>query len=273
MAGAGSCAAQLQGRRRQPTRRGREVPRTSESQRERPERHILTFDRELMQYWAPPQYSDDGSWWWTAALVPVTWRSSRIPAGLSRPAPAREERPADAASSWVGLIALALPLLLRGRRRGEPDHPNLGLSAVPAAPPTEAPVPTPAPSERGAPRHGRGLSQRGDRGPTAFQDAGQAVADKCKPGAMRSAQRLPGPRSRRWTTPGERSATLEPHPAPTCLQPADRELRTALALYHQGARRSWRLQRGDRVAWCRAPAPWATRPPTPAGCNRSRPAC
>lgn len=217
-----------------------------------------------MQQWAPPQYSPDGRWWWNGQRwVPVTWPLPEQPgAGWAAqewaydyartPPPARPRRRRTPAIFWVGLLALVVLLLLAAgggavgwlAQRGQ----GLGLGAAPAptAPATPAPAPvTPTPAT--APGTVDAYRQAVDADATRFQDAGQAVGDRCSPGVLRSGTAGCQAALRAMDDSVQRfQSDLDAHPAPTCLQPVDHELRTALSLYHQGIQQELGgLQRGD----------------------------
>lgn len=220
-----------------------------------------------MQHWAPPQYSEDGRWWWNGQRwVPVTWplpasdpwvvdeRSYQdwAPAGQDW-APAGERRPRSPGILWVGLIALILLFLLAvgagvgwiaGQAQGQ-GGPGQGAAPQPSAPaiePTAAPEATPAPA---APTtigdYRAAVLAEAQR----FQTAGQLVGDRCAPATLRTAECLAALRALDGAVQ-QFQADLDAHPAPTCLQPADREMRAALDLYQRGADQELDgIQRGD----------------------------
>ena len=199
-----------------------------------------------MQNWAPPQYSEDGSWWWNGQQwVPVSW-PIQPEVDWRTPEPRRRRTPAIL---WLGLIALALLIFLaigggavgvltQGLGRGQGVQP---------APPTQAPAPT-APAV--APTTIDDYRQAVLADASRFQDAGQAAADRCAPAALRSGTGDCQAALQQLDSSVQTfQADLDAHPAPSCLQPADRELRTALSLYRQGAREELAgLQRGDPLA-------------------------
>jgi hypothetical protein len=217
-----------------------------------------------MQHWAPPQYSPDGRWWWNGQRwVPVTWPVAPQP----DPDWARDQWPYDQtfraarrrrtpAVFWVGLLALIVLLVLAAgggalswvTQRGQ----GLGLGTAPApTAPTQPPAgPTPdgvAPSTVDEYRQ----AVAADAG--QFQDAVRTVGDRCAPDALGSGIGGCQAALQALDDAVQRfQSDLDAHPAPTCLQPVDRELRTALALYHQGVQQELDgLQRGDVVAAAR----------------------
>lgn len=216
-----------------------------------------------MQNWAPPQYSEDGSWWWNGQQwVPVTWS---VQSDLDWQAQDRwQERGQDGwqpperqprlrrtpAILWVGLVALVL-LLVLAAGGGAVISRELGLGgsqgAAPANPPAQTPAPAPTDA---APSSIDDYKQAVLADAARFQDAGQAAADRCAPAALRSGTADCQAALQSLDASVQTFQTdLDAHPAPTCLQPADRELRTALSLYRQGAREELSgLQRGDPLA-------------------------
>jgi 3-keto-L-gulonate-6-phosphate decarboxylase len=85
---------------------------------------------------------------------------------------------------------------------------------------------------------------------SSFQSASQAVADHCTPAALaddagpcRSALQSMDATVQRI------QSDLAAQSVPSCLQAADRELRSALTLYHQGIQEELGgLDRGDPIA-------------------------
>lgn len=222
-----------------------------------------------MQNWAPPQYSPDGRWWWNGQRwVPVTWPLPEQPeAGWAAdewaydydrsPRTERPRRRRTPGIFWVGLLALILLLFLAagGGALGWLVQRGQGLGAgavpVPAAPPTQAPAsPTPATATPGTVDEYR---QAVAADAARFQDAGQAVGDRCSPGALRSGTADCQAALQAMDDSVQRfQSDLDAHPAPSCLEPVDRELRTALSLYHQGIQQGLGgLQRRDPGAIAR----------------------
>jgi hypothetical protein len=210
-----------------------------------------------MQHWAPPQYSEDGRWWWNGQRwVPVTWP---LPARDPDPwaidetsyqdwTPAHERRRRTPGILWVGLVALILLVLLAagagagwiaGRAQGGPQ----GTAPTPLQSAPVEPEPTVAPTS--------GPVTIGDYRAAVlaeaarFQAAGQAVSDRCAPATLRTADCMAALRTL-GDSIQQFQADLDAHPAPACLQPADREMRAALNLYQQGVDHEVDgIQRGD----------------------------
>src|SRR5437016_3262591 len=137
-----------------------------------------------MQDWAPPQYSEDGSWWWNGQRwVPVTWPVPE-PArpAYDGAAPERPRRRRTPAVLWVGLIALVLLLVLAAGGSAVGWIAGQGIGALPAAPPTQAPAPT----TTGGPATVDDYRQAVVADASRFQSTGQAVADRCAPAALQS---------------------------------------------------------------------------------------
>jgi len=212
-----------------------------------------------MQYTAPPQYSPDGQWWWNGrSWVRVTWavqgRSNPWPRPAYDPGVSDERLHDDSlyeeeprrrtpAAIWIGLIAL-LALLVLAFGASLMNWASLqglgglgiGVQTTPA-PPTVAPTaaPTAAPQTAGSGVDGYRQVVAGDA--ARFQTAGQTVADRCAPSALGDGTQAcrSALRSMDDTVQGFQ-ADLSGMTVPACLQPADTQLRTALAQYHQGIR-------------------------------------
>lgn len=197
-----------------------------------------------MQHVAPPQYSPDGRWWWNGrAWTPVTWPVPTAGEAPDASAYVEERRQRTPRILWVGLIALVLLLVLAfgasaaawvaqlGFRVGAPAVP------APVAPATPAPA-TAAPAQA-TPTTGGGSAsdyrQVVSAGIGSFQSAGQMAADRCAAAGL--SQGTADCRAALESLDGavQRFQTdLEGTQVPPCMQPADRELRGALALYHKG---------------------------------------
>jgi hypothetical protein len=166
-----------------------------------------------------------------------------------------EPRRRTPAVLWVGLIALVALLLLAFGGAflswASFQVPGIGGLAAPtapatAAPATAAPAATPQPDSSGADAYQQVVAADAAR----FQAAGQAVADGCAPGALgqgtdgcRAALQSMDDTVRRF------QSDLAATQVPACLQPADAELRTALAQYHQGIQQELRgIDNQDLVA-------------------------
>jgi len=196
-----------------------------------------------MQNLAPPQYSADGRWWWNGrGWVPVTWAVPAYDAGWDDTTYVDRERRQTPAVLWVGLAALiALLLLAFGGSLvswASRQRPAIGTSPAPAPTAPAAPAtPTPAPETGGA----SSFQQIVSAGVAQFQAAGQTVGDRCAPGAVSQdpADCRAALQSLDDTVQGLRSQ-LDGTTVPACLQPADTELMTALALYHQGIQQELR---------------------------------
>jgi len=199
-----------------------------------------------MQQVAPPQYSPDGRWWWNGqAWVRVTWPVQTW--DQSREVPAEEEEPRRRTPGvlWVGVIALLTLLALafgatvvnwfsvQGLGIGRQAVPTAPATAAPAVPATAAPSDTPQDGASGADAYRLLVTSDAAR----FQAAGQVVADRCAPGALQ--QGTGGCRAALQSLDDvvqRFRADLSRTQVPACLQPADTELRSALAQYHQGIR-------------------------------------
>jgi len=199
-----------------------------------------------MQHLAPPQYSPDGRWWWNGrAWVRVTWPVQGW-AGAPDPYAGEEEeepRRRTPAVLWVGVIALAALLLLAfgasfltwARLQvpgiGGLARPTAPATAAPAAPDTPAPTATPQSGSSGTDAYQQVVTSDAAR----FQAAGQAVADRCSADALaRGTGRCRGALQSLDDSVQRFQSDLAATPAPACLQPADAQLRAALAEYHQG---------------------------------------
>ncbi len=212
-----------------------------------------------MQRAAPPQYSPDGRWWWNGRTwTRVTWRVPTAGEAWDGSTSFEERRRRTPAVLWLGLIALLVLLVLafgasatawvaqQGVRISAPSVP------LPAAPATAAPA-QPTPTTEGGSATGGSAGEYRQvvvAGVGRFQAAGQAVADRCAPAAMsedtadcRAAlQSLDGSVQRFQTD-------LAGTQVPACMQSADRELRTALALSHRGIQQELEgIDSGDLAA-------------------------
>jgi hypothetical protein len=200
-----------------------------------------------MQQVAPPQYSPDGRWWWNGrAWVRVTWpvQTGTAPANDVVTYDDEEPRRRTPGVLWVGLIALLALLLLafgativnwfpvQGLGIGQPlpTAPATGLPAKPA-PPTAAPTAAPPAATDAV----NAYKQVVANDLPGFQAAGQAVTTSCTADALRqdaascqaALQSLDG-------SVQHFQSDLAATPVPACLQPADAEIRSSLALYHEG---------------------------------------
>ncbi|HXM57056.1 MAG TPA: hypothetical protein VOB72_16770 [Candidatus Dormibacteraeota bacterium] len=213
----------------------------------------------MQQHWAPPQYSDDGRWWWNGQRwVPVTWpvpgAYDAVPPEYPWRQPERRRRTPGAL--WIALLALILLLVLAAGGGAvtwiAQQGPGFGLGARagPAAPTIPAPAPGASPATGDASATVDGYRQLVAADASRFQSAGQAVADRCSPSALRSGTGDCQDALQSLDDATQRfRSDLDAHPAPSCLQPADQELRTALDLYHQGAEQELTgLRRGDALA-------------------------
>jgi hypothetical protein len=196
-----------------------------------------------MQQVAPPQYSPDGQWWWNGrAWVRVTW-SVQTGAATADDAVFDDEEPRrrSPAVLWVGLIALLALLLLAFGATIANWFPIQGLGiggqAVPTAPPATAPPATPAPTA--TPQAGTDAidtyKQVVANDFPGFQAAGQAVTNSCTADALRqSTVTCQAALQSMDDSVQHFQADLAATPVPACLQPADAEIRSSLALYHEG---------------------------------------
>lgn len=196
-----------------------------------------------MQQVAPPQYSPDGRWWWNGrAWVRVTWPvqtwAEQAGDGYFDDEEPRRRTPAVL---WVGLVALLVLLLLAFGATIVSWFPLPGLGiggqAVPTVPPATSAPATPAPTA--VPQTGTNAIEAYRQVVASdfpgFQAAGQAVASSCATDALRqdpatcraALQSMDGSVQRF-------QSDLAATPVPACLQPADAEIRTSLALYHEG---------------------------------------
>jgi hypothetical protein len=234
-----------------------------------------------MRYDAPPQFSPDGHWWWTGKRwVPVyqgsqpTW-SQPAPSreqGAYEPAPGWEQgsvrargsaagpdrRRRSPAALWIAVIALlalvALALLPAATGWVAQQAPNLGPITMPGAPATPAPAPSAtggAPSVSGAGSGSvDGYRQMIDADIASFQAASDAVSRRCSPAALADDTAACRAALQSMDATVQRiQSNLDAQQVPGCLQAADREIRSALALYHQGLQQEIAgLDHGDPVA-------------------------
>jgi hypothetical protein len=195
-----------------------------------------------MQQVAPPQYSPDGRWWWNGrAWVQVTWPVQTWTETADDVVYDEEPRRQTPGVLWVGLIALLALLVLAFGATIVSWFPVQGLGiggqAVPTAPPATAPPATAAPTA--APLAGtdavNAYKQVVANDFPGFQAAGQAVADGCAGDALQ--QGTDGCRAALQSMDDSVQhfqSDLAATPVPACLQPADAEIRSSLALYHEG---------------------------------------
>jgi hypothetical protein len=197
-----------------------------------------------MQQLAPPQYSPDGRWWWNGrAWVRVTWPVQPANQAWDETASEEEPRRRTPAVMWVGVIALLALLLLAFGATVVSWLPlqglGIGAQAVPTAPATPAgpalataaPTATPRDGAAGGDAYRQVVASDAAR----FQAAGQAVADRCAPGALdEGAAACRAALQSLDDTVQRFQADLAGTSVPACLRPADAELRAALVRYHQG---------------------------------------
>jgi hypothetical protein len=200
-----------------------------------------------MQQVAPPQYSPDGRWWWNGrAWVRVTWPVQTWAEATDELVLDDDEDPRrrTPAVLWVGLIALlALLLLAFGATitnllplqglgiggQAAPTAPAIGAPAKPA--PTAAPTATPQTESDGADAYRQVIANDFP----GFQAAGESVASSCTADALQQ-----GTDTCRAALQSMDNAVqhfqsdLSATPVPACLRPADAEIRSSLALYHEG---------------------------------------
>jgi hypothetical protein len=199
-----------------------------------------------MQQVAPPQYSPDGQWWWNGrAWVRVTWPVQTW-ADTTSDAVFDDEEPRrqTPAVLWVGLIALLALLLLAFGATIVNWFPIQGLGTggqavptAPPAPPATAPPATPAPTA--TPQAGTdaigAYKQVVANDLPGFQAAGQAVTASCTADALRQGTATCQAALQSMDDSVQHfQSDLAATPVPACLQPADAEIRSSLALYHEG---------------------------------------
>jgi hypothetical protein len=197
-----------------------------------------------MQQVAPPQYSADGRWWWNGrAWVRVTWPVQTWAQPQDDVAYDDDEEPRrrTPAVLWVGLVALlALMLLAFGATIVSWfPRPSLGIGgqALPTAPAIGAPAkpapPTAAPQDGTAAVDAYKQVVANDL--PGFQAAGQTVAASCAANALRQdADTCRAALQSMDDSVQHFQSDLAATPVPACLQPADAEIRSSLALYHEG---------------------------------------
>jgi hypothetical protein len=221
-----------------------------------------------MQQVAPPQYSPDGRWWWNGrAWVQVTWPVQTWSEPTDDVSYDDEEpRRRTPGVLWVGLIAVLALLLLAFGATIVSWLPLQGLGigspAAPTAPPATAAPATAAPTAapNAAPQSGtdavNAYRQVVANDFPRFQAAGQTVANSCTADALRQGSAACRAALQSMDDSVQHFQTdLAATPVPTCLQPADAEIRASLALYHQGIQQGLRgIDNQDVIAVAQAAA-------------------
>ena len=199
-----------------------------------------------MQQVAPPQYSPDGRWWWNGrAWVRVTWPVQAWAESTDDVADDEEPRRRTPGVLWVGLIALLALLLLAFGATIVSWFPLQGLGIGGQAVPTARPIGTPAkPAQPTAaptatPRAGTdavdAYRQVVANDLPGFQATGQSVAASCTANALRhDVDTCRAALQSMDDSVQHFQSDLAATPVLACLQPADAELRSSLALYHEG---------------------------------------
>jgi hypothetical protein len=223
---------------------------------------------------APPQFSPDGHWWWTGRRwVPVFqgsqpswsepaagWEQQQRPSASTGAYPAadRGRRRGSPAALWIAVVALlalvTLALLPAATGWVAQQVPSIGPITAPAVPSTPTPAPTASAGPPSASSAGSGTAdgyrQMIDADVASFQSASQAVGRRCSPAALADdAAACRAALESMDATVQRIQSNLDAQQVPSCLQAADREIRSALTLYHQGLQQEiGGLDRSDPVA-------------------------
>ena len=194
-----------------------------------------------MQQVAPPQYSPDGHWWWNGrAWVQVTWPVQTWAQSTDDVVYDDEEpRRRTPGVLWVGLIALlALLVLAFGATIVNMlplQVPGIGGQAAPTAPARPAPTAAPTAAPQSATNAVDAYKQVVANDLPGFQAAGQAVTNGCTGDALRQGTDACRAALQSMDDSVQHfQSDLAATPVPACLQPADAEIRSSLALYHEG---------------------------------------